>query len=310
VIEKDRESERMGEQQEISERPEAPDTSAERPASENIRNVSFSTAVRGYDRREVDRYVQRVNRLIAELEISHSPESAVRHALDRVGEQTSGILQRARETADEIIHTAGSEADETTARGRAEAKEVVAEAQAKADRTLAEAEEHARERVERGRIELEALRKQGEETHTAAEAAIAHANSEASELVAEANREADQILARADAEIAERRAQEKERLDALRRDAEELMSALRADTDTIEDERRRVFEEIHELAMRLEQLIDSREGSEATPAALDDGEATAGEHPESGAGGDDSAIPNDREPAPQGEQTVPSDGAL
>src|SRR5689334_20627668 len=54
------------------------------PAS--LRDVSFSSAVRGYDRREVDAYVKRVNHVIAELEIGQSPESAVKHALDRVGE--------------------------------------------------------------------------------------------------------------------------------------------------------------------------------------------------------------------------------
>src|ERR1700751_3705277 len=65
------------------------------PVPPNLRDVSFRTAVRGYERREVDRYVERANHLIAELEITRSPESAVRHALERVGEQTSGILQRA-----------------------------------------------------------------------------------------------------------------------------------------------------------------------------------------------------------------------
>jgi DivIVA domain-containing protein len=75
-------------------------------AADEIRDVSFPTAVRGYDRRQVDRYVQRVNRAIAELEVSRSPESAVRHALDRLGDPTSGILQRARETAEEITHSA------------------------------------------------------------------------------------------------------------------------------------------------------------------------------------------------------------
>ncbi|MBV9337067.1 MAG: hypothetical protein JO243_14375 [Solirubrobacterales bacterium] len=37
---------------------------------------------RGYSPAAVDRYVEQVNRLIAELEISASPGSAVRHALD------------------------------------------------------------------------------------------------------------------------------------------------------------------------------------------------------------------------------------
>src|SRR5437764_10365622 len=112
---------------------------------DSVRNVSFPTAVRGYERREVDRYVQRVNRVIAELEITRSPESAVRHALDRVGEQTSGILQRARETADEIIHTARSEAEDTTARGKAGARELIEDARAEADRVVDEARRQAQE---------------------------------------------------------------------------------------------------------------------------------------------------------------------
>src|SRR5437588_402155 len=117
----------------------------------DVRDVTFHTAVRGYERREVDRYVQRVNRTIAELEIARSPESAVRHALDRVGEQTSGILQRARETADEIIHTARSEAEETAERTRARADEQALERRALEEQRL----EEIRARAE---AEMDALR--------------------------------------------------------------------------------------------------------------------------------------------------------
>jgi hypothetical protein len=53
-----------------------------------IRDVSFPTG-RGYERQAVDAYVNQVNRLIAELEVSRSPQAAVRHALDRVGQPTS-----------------------------------------------------------------------------------------------------------------------------------------------------------------------------------------------------------------------------
>src|ERR687887_1358504 len=90
-----------------------------------IRDPSFSAAVRGYERHDVDDYVERVNHLIAELQVSGSPRAAVRHALDRVGEQTSGILQRARETAEEIIASAREEAEETTQRAKAEARDVL-----------------------------------------------------------------------------------------------------------------------------------------------------------------------------------------
>ena len=69
---------------------------------DEVREVDFPVALRGYDREAVDRYVKKVNRVIAELELSSSPESAVRRALEEVSEETSGLLQRAYETAEEI----------------------------------------------------------------------------------------------------------------------------------------------------------------------------------------------------------------
>src|SRR5271170_4761618 len=52
----------------------------------DARTVEFPVALRGYDRASVDRYVERMSRLITELEMSSSPEAAVRHALDEVSE--------------------------------------------------------------------------------------------------------------------------------------------------------------------------------------------------------------------------------
>src|ERR671930_818166 len=92
---------------------------AEVPAE--IRNVSFPVSVRGYDRRAVDAYVQRVNRVIAELEVSRSPQAAVRHAVERVSEQTKGILQEARESAEKITATAHEEAGRIADEAKAEA---------------------------------------------------------------------------------------------------------------------------------------------------------------------------------------------
>jgi cell division septum initiation protein DivIVA len=118
-----------------------------------VRDVSFPIAVRGYERRVVDAYVKRVNTVIAELEVSRSPQAAVRHALDRVGEQTSGILQRARETAEEITASARTEADETTGRAKAEADSIKASASAEADEALARAKAEAEEVLARSRAE-------------------------------------------------------------------------------------------------------------------------------------------------------------
>jgi DivIVA domain-containing protein len=115
----------------------------------DVRDVSFSTAVRGYDRREVDSYVKRVNRVIAELEITASPQSAVKHALDRVGEQTAGVLQRAREAADELTTAALAESEHATRRAKVEAAELVEKAQHDSDALRVSSAEEADKVIER-----------------------------------------------------------------------------------------------------------------------------------------------------------------
>src|SRR6201989_3551254 len=76
------------------------------------RDTELPVALRGYDRAAVDRYVEHVNRLLAELEISSSPESAVSHAPDEVGEERPDILQHAHATAEEITARSLSRADD------------------------------------------------------------------------------------------------------------------------------------------------------------------------------------------------------
>jgi DivIVA domain-containing protein len=101
---------------------------------DELREASFPMAVRGYDRAAVDRYVEQVHRVIAELEIGRSPEAAVKHAVAQVSEETRGILERAHETAEDI-----------TARSRARADERIQEAEQEANRVRSEAEAHIRQ---------------------------------------------------------------------------------------------------------------------------------------------------------------------
>jgi DivIVA domain-containing protein len=129
----------------------------------DIRDVSFAGAVRGYDKREVDAYVERVNRIIAELEVSRSPQSAVKHALDRVGEQTSGVLQRAREVAEDLTGTALAEADHATRRAKVEAEEMVEKARMQAHQHRGEAKDQADEILGGARAEAAKTLEEGEE---------------------------------------------------------------------------------------------------------------------------------------------------
>lgn len=94
-----------------------------------VADVDFPTALRGYDKLAVDAYVQKTSQLVAELQATRSPEAAVRRALERVGEEVSGILQRAHDTAGQITAQSRSEADDRLEAARDEAAQIVAAAQ-------------------------------------------------------------------------------------------------------------------------------------------------------------------------------------
>jgi DivIVA domain-containing protein len=128
-----------------------------------IRDVSFGAALGGYNRAQVDAYVERVNRAIAELEVSRSPENAVKLALDRVGEQTAGILQQAREAAAELTATALAEAEHAARRARVEAAELIEHADTESRRLLERSEAESEELTARSRARLQELREEIEE---------------------------------------------------------------------------------------------------------------------------------------------------
>jgi DivIVA domain-containing protein len=206
---------------------------------QDILDVSFPVAVRGYDRRAVDSYTKRVNRAIAELKVSASPPAAVRHALDQAGQQVHGLLQSARETAEEITASARQEAEESIERAKAQAADLIVNSSAEADRVRAEADALlANARTEAGDT-------------------VAKANAAAEELAAEAKRDAEQMLeqARIDAEESVRRLQEE--LATLREQAETRMGDLQAETEAVWAERGQLLDGIRELAGDLIGLADA-----------------------------------------------------
>jgi DivIVA domain-containing protein len=189
------------------------------PLPEDIRDPSFPAAVRGYDRRAVDTYVERVNGLIAELQVGGSPQAAVRHALDRVGEQTSGILQPC-ERPPRRSRQALAKRPRTRPRApRREAQDITTGAQ-----------NHARDAISRAKNEADEL--------------LADANTEADEILARVNDQSDSMLARARVEAEERARQVEQEIASLREDAEARMRSLQADIAAISDERRTLLDNI------------------------------------------------------------------
>ena len=94
-----------------------------------VADVDFPIVLRGYDRESVDAYVRRTSQLVAELQTTRSPEAAVRRALERVGEEVSGILQRAHETGARVTAQSRSEAEDRLETARQEAAQIIARAE-------------------------------------------------------------------------------------------------------------------------------------------------------------------------------------
>jgi hypothetical protein len=91
-------------------------------------DANFPIVLRGYDRLAVDAYVKRTSQLMAELQSTRSPEAAVRRALERVGEEVSGILQRAHDAAAQITAQSRSDAEDRLERARQEAAQITVDA--------------------------------------------------------------------------------------------------------------------------------------------------------------------------------------
>jgi DivIVA domain-containing protein len=179
----------------------------------DVRTAAFPTVGRGYDRRAVDAYVIRVNRLIAELEATRSPETVLERAFERAEEHRSGILRDAREAAAGIVAGAEHEAEEITSAAGAKAVDLVVTAGDEAERAKAEADEHS----------------------------------------ARVGEEAEQILTDAVTEAANRLARAEEEIEAMRKEAEAWQRALRIDTNAIWGERRDVLADLRAIAARLDE---------------------------------------------------------
>jgi cell division septum initiation protein DivIVA len=159
-------------------------------------DADFATALRGYDRVAVDEYVRQTRRLVAELQATRSPEAAVRRALERVGEQISGILQRAHETAEQITAQSRTEAEDRLQQARVEAAQIADAAEQRVrdldadtdriwlerERIVADAEDLAGQLVTLAKTAAERFSPDAEEPTTGAVAVEPDAEAEGEEL--------------------------------------------------------------------------------------------------------------------------------
>ena len=109
---------------------------------DRIRQATFPTARRGYDKREVERFLARLADWLETGSEAEEPRSdAVRRELEKVGQRTGAILAQAEESAQQIRAEAETEAKQTLSAAEA----TRAEAHSIREKALAEAEERAQE---------------------------------------------------------------------------------------------------------------------------------------------------------------------
>ena len=100
----------------------------DRDSIDRIRSATFPVGRRGYEKREVDRFL---NRLAEWLETGGGDQTRaelVRRDLERIGEHTGRILTEAHDAGQQLLGEAEHEARRIVAEAKAEAKRIVDEA--------------------------------------------------------------------------------------------------------------------------------------------------------------------------------------
>lgn len=197
--------------------PHPPDVRDEEVA--DILATAFPVALRGYDRTAVDAYVQRVSRVIAELQAGRSPQSAVRYALEQVSEETRAILQQAHDTADAITTKSRAQAAERLETAERESSEMLDAAESDAAEMRSSAESDAAEMRSSAERHAADLRTAAERRVREAEDDVASIWQDRARLIDDAREVAARL-----AEVAD---------DALQRDPPPSIEATEGDTSAM-----------------------------------------------------------------------------
>src|SRR5215210_5690857 len=112
---------------------------------ERIRSATFRVARRGYDKREVDRFLAQLAEWLETGGEDDARAERVRHELERIGQQTTKILTDSHDVAEGLRSEAEQAANQLRDEADAYATNTRSEADAHAERVRIEADEYAGE---------------------------------------------------------------------------------------------------------------------------------------------------------------------
>jgi len=143
---------------------------------DRIRNATFPSARRGYDKGEVEKFLARLADWLETGAGDESRSDTVKRELERVGERTGAILAQAEESAQQIRAEADEEARGTINAANTEAEQTRSEANSYSGETRTGADSYAQETRQQAEQDAADTRQQAEQdAHDTIETAQAQA---------------------------------------------------------------------------------------------------------------------------------------
>lgn len=157
---------------------------------DRIRNATFPSSRRGYDKQEVEKFLARLADWLETGAGDESRSDTVKRELERVGERTGAILSQAEDSAQQIRSEAESLALEAVEKGNLQAGQSRKEADAYAKKTRADADAYSdqtRSATDRDAAEIRA------EAEADARDTIADAQARAGRIVEEGTQRREDV---------------------------------------------------------------------------------------------------------------------
>ena len=145
----------------------------------------FRQRLWGYDRAQVDAFVERTASRFSALQTAAVPEGAIKETIDRVTDETNGVLQQAYEIAREVTARAERDAEALTRDSQQEAQELTARARQEAEALMTRVQEEAGERRRAAEVEASATVRDAEAQASALDREITALEQERDDLLGE-----------------------------------------------------------------------------------------------------------------------------
>jgi DivIVA domain-containing protein len=159
---------------------------------DRIRNATFPSSRRGYDKHEVEKFLARLADWLETGAGDESRSDTVKRELERVGQRTGAILSQAEESAQQIRAEAEEEARGTVNTANMEAAETRTETEKYVSESRMAADSYAQQTRQAAEEEVAGARQQAEQE---ARETIAAAQAQAQRIVEEGTQRREDIEA-------------------------------------------------------------------------------------------------------------------